>query len=166
MAANVAFTEWSAQLVLNVLSNTTGTITKATPPFTAGGSVLPNNGLYLAILTGVPSTDTGTGLVEFQGYSGGVRPGITFSAAAAGTATTSQKITAPSSGTITYNITTAGPTTIAGIAVCCVAAHSTALNMTSSSGNVLWYGDLTSTVSVVATDVLTFNTNQITIDLY
>lgn len=164
MAANVAFTEWSSRLVLNTLSNTSGTITKGT--FAAGGSILPSGGLFLAILTGIPSDDTGTGLVEFTGYSGGVRPGITFAAAAAGTATTSQKITAPSSGTITYNITTAGPTTIAGIAVCCVASHGTALSMANATGNVIWYGDLTSTVSVVSTDVLTFNTNQITIDLY
>jgi hypothetical protein len=166
MAANVAFTEWSSQLVLNTLSNSAGTITKIAPAsFTAGGSAISST-LYLALLTGVPTTDTGTGLVEFTGYSGGVRPSITFSAAAAGTATTSQKITAPSSGTITYSITAAGPTTIAGIAICCVASTGTALSMTAASGNVIWYGDLTSTVSVVATDVLTFNSNQIVIDLY
>jgi hypothetical protein len=148
MAANVAFTEWSSQLVLNTLSNSAGTITKIAPAsFTAGGSAISST-LYLA------------------GYSGGVRPSITFSAAAAGTATTSQKITAPSSGTITYSITAAGPTTIAGIAICCVASTGTALSMTAASGNVIWYGDLTSTVSVVATDVLTFNSNQIVIDLY
>jgi len=160
MAANVAFSEWSSRLVLNTLSQSSGTITKGT--FVAGGTVIPTT-LYLAILTGVPSTDTGTGLVEFSGYTGS-RPTITFVAAAAGTATTSQKITAPSSGTITFSITTAGPTTITGIAVCCV--PSVTLDMTASTGNVLWYGDLTSTVSVVSTDVLTFNTNQITIDLY
>lgn len=163
MAANVAFSEWSSRLVLNTLSQSSGTITKGT--FVAGGSVIPTT-LYLAILTGIPSTDTGTGLVEFTGYtgSGTSRPTIAFVAAATGTATTSQKITAPSSGTITYSITTAGPTTIAGIAVCC---HPTAtLDMTVGTGNVLWYGDLTATVSVVATDVLTFNTNQIVIDLY
>ena len=160
MAANVAFSEWSSRLVLNTLSQSTGTITKGT--FVAGGTVIPTT-LYLAILTGVPSTDTGTGLVEFTGYSGS-RPSIAFSVAAAGTATTSQKITAPSSGTITYTITTAGPTTITGIAVCCHV--SATLDMTAATGNVLWYGDLSSSVSVVATDVLTFNTNSITIDLY
>ena len=160
MAANVAFSEWSSRLVLNTLSQSTGTITKGT--FVAGGTVIPTT-LYLAILTGVPSTDTGTGLVEFTGYSGS-RPSIAFNVAAAGTATTSQKITAPSSGTITYTITTAGPTSLTGIAVCCHV--SATLDMTAATGNVLWYGDLSSSVSVVATDVLTFNTNSITIDLY
>ena len=161
MAANVAFSEWSSRLVLNTLSQSSGTITKGA--FVAGGTVIPTT-LYLALLTGVPSTDTGTGLVEFSGYTG-TRPTITFVAAATNaTTTTSQKITAPSTGTITFSITTAGPTVIAGIAVCCV--PSVALDMSNATGNVLWYGDLTATVSVVATDVLTFNTNQIVIDLY
>jgi hypothetical protein len=163
MAANVAFSEGSSRLVLNTLSQSTGTITKGT--FTAGGTVIPTT-LYLAILTGVPTDDTGTGLVEFTGYSGYAtsRPTIAFNTAATGTASTAQKITGPSSGTVTYTITTAGPTSINGIAVCC---HPTAaLSMANATGNVLWYGDLSSVVSVVATDVLTFNTTSITIDLY
>lgn len=166
MAANVAFTEWSGRLVLNTLSQTTGTITKGA--FTAGGSQLPSGGLFLALLTsaGIPSDDAGTGLAEFQGYSGGNRPGITFDTAITSTTATAQRITAPATGTITFSITAAGPTVIGGIAICCVAAHATALNMGNAAGNVLWYGDLTSTVSVVATDVLTFNTDQIIIDLF
>jgi hypothetical protein len=164
MAANVAFTEWSGRLVLNTLSQTTGQITKGT--FTAGGSVLPSGGLFLALLTsaGIPSDDAGSGLAEFTSYSGGVRPAITFDTAITSTTTTAQRITAPATGTITYSITGSG--TVGGIAICCVASTGTALNFSAASGNVLWYGDLTSTVGVVNTDVLTFNTDQIIIDLF
>jgi hypothetical protein len=164
MAANVAFTEWSGRLVLNTLSATSGTITKGT--FVAGGSVLPSGGLFLALLTstGVPTDDAGAGLAEFTSYTGGVRPSITFGSATTSTTTTAQRITAPTSGTITYSINASG--TVGGIAICCVASTGTALNFSAASGNVLWYGDLTATVGVVNTDVLTFNTNQIIIDLF
>ena len=164
MAANVAFTEWSSRLVLNTLSNTSSSITKGT--FAAGGTILPSGGLFLALLTstGVPTDDAGSGLVEFTNYTGN-RPSITFGAAAtSGASTSAQRITAPTAGTITYSITGTG--TIGGIAICCVASTGSPLTFTNSLGNVLWYGDLTATVGVVNTDVLTFNTNQIIIDLY
>ncbi len=158
---NVSFSQYAAQLVLNYFR---GTATPTAP-----------TALYVALLTGTATdSDTGGGFTEFTGYSGTNRPAITFGAAAvagAGTLAAAQRIT--STNAPSFTITTAGPTIISGIAITTVQANGTALNYT--AGNVIWYGELTTgtppsqtatTVSVVATDTLTFSAGNITIDLY
>lgn len=158
---NVSFSQYAAQLVLNYFR---GTATPTAP-----------TALYVALLTGTATdSDTGGGFTEFTGYSGTNRPAITFGAAAVagtGTLAAAQRIT--SSNAPSFTITTAGPTIISGIAITTAQPVATALNFT--AGNVIWYGELTTgvppsqtatTVSVVATDTLTFSANNITIDLY
>lgn len=163
---NVSFSQHGARLVLNCFLAGTG----ANLPT----SITAPTALYVALLTGTATdVDTGGGFTEFTGYSGTNRPAIVFSPAALSpAANTAQRIAsfnAPS-----YTITTAGPTVISGIAITTAQATGTALNYL-AGGNVIWYGELTTgvppsqsatTVSVVATDTLTFSAGNITIDLY
>lgn len=169
---NVSFSQHGARLVLNYLRNT------ATTQPTA---------LYLALLTGTATdSDTGAGFTEFTGYTVAAaatpaddRATITFGAAADITTpvaiATAQRIA--TSNSQVFTITTAGPTVISGIAITTALKKSgtpVALNY-AAGGNVIWYGELTTgnpptqsatTVSVVATDTLTFSAGNITIDLY
>ena len=158
---NVSFSQYAAQTVLNYYR---GVATPTAP-----------TALYVALLTGTATdSDTGGGFTEFTGYSGTNRPTITFGAAAvAGTGTLAAAQRIISSNAPSFTITTAGPTIISGIAITTVQPVGTALNYT--AGNVIWYGELTTgvppsqtatTVSVVATDTLTFSAGNITIDLY
>lgn len=170
MATSEVFSQHGARLALNWLIN-------------SGTQTRPTN-LYLAILSQVPRNDDGTGegdgdsgtggVVEFTSYTinpptntANTRPEIQFSAAAAvtsgalnGLAQQVQNSNAPA-----FTISASG--TIRGIAICTASSNSTALSASSfqAGGNVIWFGELTSSVSVANGNTLTFSANQVTITL-
>lgn len=166
---SVSFARYGGRLALNYLRGQAG-LTQ--PP-----------ALYVALLTGTMTTndDIGTGFTEFTGYndtnntsSSLTRPVITFNAAAdagaSGTLLSAQRIT--SSNAPTFAITSTPGSPISAIAITTTQTKGTALDYSTS---VIWFGELTTgippsqsatTVSVVATDTLTFSAGNITIDLY
>lgn len=123
--------------------------------------------LYLAILSTVPTTDGGTGVVEFTNYSGSNRPTITFGSATGTTASLFQQIA--SSNSQSFSIT--GSDTILGVAVTTTQSKTTALTATDfqTGGSVIWFGDIASAPTGTAVsngNTLTFNTGEIVIKLF
>jgi len=120
--------------------------------------------LYLAILSTVPTTDGGTGVVEFTNYSGSNRPTITFGSATGTTETMFQQIA--SSNSQSFSIT--GSDTILGIAVTTTQSKTTALQATDfqTGGSVIWFGDIATGTAVSNGNTLTFNTGEIVIKLF
>lgn len=159
---NVSFSEYGARLVLNCFLGTVSSV-----------GISAQTTLYVALLTGTATdVDTGGGFTEFTGYSGTNRPAITFNAAVlSAAANTAQRIA--SSNAPSFSITSSA--TISGIAITTAQPKATALAYGATGGNVIWYGELTTgtppsqtatTVAVVNTDTLTFNSGAVTIDLY
>lgn len=143
--------------------STTGTSPVIAP---AWASVGP---LYLALINMVtmPTTDNAT-LTEFTAYtdtnnaaSATTRPAINFGLVTPTGGVATQSIATTNAPT--YAIT--GTDTIYGIAITTVQTKGTTLTTTSGTGDVVWYGSINSSVSVVNTDTLTFNIGQVTLSL-
>lgn len=143
--------------------STTGSSVVMSPVWAATGP------LYLALINMVsmPTTDNAT-LTEFTSYtdtnnaaSGTTRPALNFGLVTPTGSVATQSIA--STNAPTYAIT--GTDTIYGIAITNAQLKATSLTTTSGTGNVIWYGSINSSVSVVNTDTLTFNIGQITLSL-